>query len=71
MINNLEIVEVKTKKQIKEFVEFPLNLYKCNPYFIPAMYGDEIKIFSPKNIHLLTWWAADFGLAAIFFIGDL
>lgn len=54
MINNLEIVEVKTKKQIKEFVEFPLNLYKGNPYFIPAMYGDEIKIFSPKNIHLLT-----------------
>ena len=51
---NVNIVEVKTKKQIKEFVEFPLNLYKGNPYFIPAMYGDEIKIFSSKNIHSKT-----------------
>lgn len=51
MNNELIIVEVKTKKQIKEFVEFPLKLYKDNPYFVPAMYGDEIKIFSKKSIH--------------------
>ncbi len=47
----LEIVEVKTKKQRKEFVELPLRMYKGNPYFVPPLYGDEMKIFSKKNIY--------------------
>lgn len=41
----IEIKEVITKKQRKEFVEFPLNLYKGNEYFVPPLYGDEMKIF--------------------------
>ena len=43
----VEIREVKTKKERKEFVEFPLNLYKGNEYFVPALYGDEMNIFKP------------------------
>ena len=46
----LHIVEVKTKKQRKEFVEYPLRLYKGNPYFVPPLYGDEMKMFTDKNI---------------------
>ena len=37
----VEIIEVKTKKQIKEFVEFPLKLYKDCEYFVPPLYDDE------------------------------
>ncbi len=47
----LEIVEVKTKKQRKEFVEYPLRLYKGNPWFVPPLYGDEMKIFTEKNVY--------------------
>ena len=41
----LEIKEVKTRKQQKEFLEFPLRLYRGNPYFVPPIYADEKKIF--------------------------
>ena len=47
----LEIIEVKTKKDRKEFVEYPLRLYKGNPYFVPPLYGDEMKLFTSKNIY--------------------
>ena len=47
----IEIREVKTKKERKEFVEFPLNLYKGNEYFVPALYGDEMKIFRPDYMY--------------------
>ena len=50
----LKIVEVKTRKQRKEFVEYPLRLYKGNPYFVPPLYGDEMKMFTPKNIYFKT-----------------
>ena len=44
------IKEVKTKKQQKEFVEFPIKLYKKCPYFVPPLYGDEIAMFK-KDYH--------------------
>ena len=50
----LEIIEVKTKKEQKEFVEYPLRLYKGNPYFVPPLYGDEMTMFTPKNIYYNT-----------------
>ena len=40
----LEIREVKTAWDIKEFIEFPLRLYKNCPYFVPPLYGDEKKL---------------------------
>ena len=33
----VEIVEVKTKKDIKEFIELPLKMYKGCPYFVPML----------------------------------
>ena len=38
------IREVKTKKDIKEFIEFPLRLYKGCEWFVPPLYGDEKKM---------------------------
>ena len=41
----IEVKEVKTKKQQKEFLDFPLKLYKSCPYYSPALYLDEKNIF--------------------------
>lgn len=41
----INIKEVKTKKDINAFVQFPLDLYKGNPYFVPPLYGDEKALF--------------------------
>ena len=49
-----QLVEVTTKKQIRDFIQFPLKLYKGNPYFVPPLYGDEKKLFSKKDYHLKT-----------------
>jgi hypothetical protein len=47
----IEIKEAKTKKQQREFIEFPLRLYKDCPYFVPPLYGDEKKIFRPDYMY--------------------
>ncbi len=47
----IEVIEVKTKKQIREFINFPLNLYKNNPYFVPPLYIDEKKLFNKNYIY--------------------
>ena len=40
-----------TGKQRKEFLNFPLDLYKGNPYYIPPMYMDEKKIFRKDYVY--------------------
>lgn len=40
----INIREVKTARDIKEFIEFPLRLYKDCPYFVPPLYSDEKKL---------------------------
>ncbi len=43
--------EVKTKREQKEFLEFPLRLYKDSPYYSPALYIDEKKIFRSDYVY--------------------
>lgn len=38
----VELREVTTLRQLKTFVKFPLSLYKGDPYYVPAMYSDEL-----------------------------
>ena len=57
----VEIKEVKTKKDIKEFIEFPLRLYKTCPQFVPPLYGDEKKLI--KNGGTGDDWISVFYLA--------
>lgn len=47
----ITIEEVKTKKQQKEFIDFPLELYKGNPYYTPPLYMDEKKIFRKDFVY--------------------
>lgn len=41
----ITVREVKTKKEQKQFIDFPLDLYKDNPYFVPPLYSDEKGMF--------------------------
>jgi len=45
----IEVVEVKTKKQKREFVDFPTKLYKDNDYYVHPLRGDELALFDPKK----------------------
>lgn len=47
----IKVSEVKTKQEQKAFLNFSLNLYKGNPYFIPPLYGDEKKIFRQDYVY--------------------
>ena len=43
------IVEVKTRSQLKKWVEFPNELYKNNEYYVPFMFEDEMSYFTPQK----------------------
>ena len=47
----ITVSEVKTRKQRKQFVEFPLKLYKNNPYFVPPIYSDEMDVFKKNYMY--------------------
>lgn len=45
------IKEVNNKKEQKNFLIFPLKLYKNNPYYVPLLRMDEKRIFSKKYVY--------------------
>ena len=45
----VEIKEVKTKKQMALFAEYPVKLYKDCPYYVPSLRSDEVNTFNPKK----------------------
>ena len=45
------IREVRTGKEQREFLNFPLDLYRENPNFVPPLYGDEKKIFRKDYVY--------------------
>lgn len=47
----ITVEQVLTKKQQKEFLDFPLKLYKGNAYYAPPLYMDEKKIFRDDFVY--------------------
>lgn len=45
---SVEIREVKTRKELKDFIAFPNKLYKGCPYYVPKMAFDERNALDPK-----------------------
>ncbi|MDD4003252.1 MAG: hypothetical protein PHE12_03565 [Clostridia bacterium] len=45
----INVIEVNSKRLMKKFVNFPLQLYKNNPYYVPLFFGDEYKLYFPKK----------------------
>lgn len=46
---NLQIIEVNTRVDLRKFVRFPIELYRDNPYFVPPIIGDEMEILNPRK----------------------
>ena len=47
----VEIKKVETRADRKEFLNFPLRMYKKNPYFVPPLYRDEKAIFKDDFVY--------------------
>ena len=47
--NQVQLVEVTTTRQRRIFVDFPNKLYKDEPNFVPAFYGDDMADWNPKK----------------------
>lgn len=48
-MNKIIIKKVQTKKDLNKFVKFPLELYKNNSNYIPALQGDEKNMFNKEK----------------------
>lgn len=46
---SVEIKEVSTRRELKAFVQFGIDLYKGNPYYCPPLVFDELNTFDPKK----------------------
>ena len=59
----IEIREVKSKKDLKEFMEFPAHLYKGDPNYIQELYAVQKIMFDRKKYPFYTHSKADLFLA--------
>lgn len=48
-MNELKIVPVKKKRDIKRFILFPFELYKDDQCWVPPLIGDQMKFFDPTK----------------------
>jgi len=47
----IQVKEIHTPEEMKQFVTFPFSLYKNNPYWVPGIVKNELKSFEiDKNI---------------------
>ena len=56
----IEVREVRTRRERREFLEFPNKLYKGCPYYVPPLYMDERKIFRKDYVYYDTCEAVYF-----------
>ena len=47
--NTITIREINSKRDIRKFVQFGIDLYKGNPYYCPPIFFDEVNTFDPKS----------------------
>ena len=47
----VRIIEAVSARQKREFLRFPLRMYKDNPCFVPPLYADEKKIFRSDYVY--------------------
>lgn len=47
--NEIVIKEIKSRRELRRFVEFGIDLYKGNPYYTPPIFIDELNSFDPKS----------------------
>ena len=60
---SINIIKVESHKQMKQFVAFPLHLYKNCENWVPALEGDEYDTFDPEKNGAYEFCEADCFLA--------
>lgn len=48
-MSQVTTIEVKTANDLKNFVNFPMKLYKNNHNYVPPLIKDELNIWNPKE----------------------
>ncbi len=46
---SIKVKRISSKKDIKQFVKFPMELYRDNPYYVPPIIKDEMENFDPDK----------------------
>ncbi len=59
----IEIEEVRGKARLKEFIRFPDQLYKGNPYRVPPLHSAEMEILDPQRNPAFEYCEARYWLA--------
>ena len=57
----ISIKEVKTKKELKQFIRFPRRLYKDCPYYVPSLESEEYQVLTAhpaKSFCTVRLWMA-------------
>lgn len=60
---NISVVPVKTRRQLRRFARFNIRLYKGNPYAVPDLIGDTVNAFTPSRNAALEFCEAQTFLA--------
>lgn len=62
-MSKLEIRQVKTRKELKKFVDFPFGLYKGNAFWVPPLKFDEINTLRKDKNPAFEFCEAEYWLA--------
>ena len=60
---SVEIVKVTTLRELKRFIRFNYELYKDNPYYVPALFEDEMGTLRKDRNAAFEFCEADYFLA--------
>lgn len=47
----IAIKQVLTDKDKRKFINYPLKLYRNNPYYVPVLYQDEKKVLNGNSAY--------------------
>ena len=48
-MSTVSLIEVKTARDLKNFIDFPMQLYKHNKNYVPSLINDEKNVWNPKE----------------------
>ena len=57
------IKEVVTREDLKQFVHYPNELYKSNPYYVPTLEAGDLDVLDPKKNHAFEFCEGKYWLA--------
>jgi len=62
-MSTVSLIEVKTARDLKNFIDFPMQLYKHNKNYVPSLINDEKNVWNPKENPALAYSDAKLFLA--------